>query len=136
MLCTKQVGKWLFYRQNNMFITCPCCSFLLLTLYPSRPTWVIKHAGLIHGKAKDFHPSVMFHSPFHYSTEKREGNVGHSYFSWPTSLFPAASEIGAINTQGEFKESPLVLLSICKIITEPSHFYRVIVVALNKHTAI
>lgn len=78
----------------------------------------------------------MFHSPFHYSTEKREGNAGHSHSYRPTSLFPAASEIGAINTQGEFKESPLLLLSICKIITEPSHFYRVIVVALNKHTAI
>lgn len=38
VLCVGQVGKWLLYRQNNMFITCPCCYFLLLTWDPSMPS--------------------------------------------------------------------------------------------------
>lgn len=52
----------------------------------------------------------------------------------PSPLLP--SEIGAINTQGEFKESPPVFSSICKIITETSRFQQRQVAVLNKLTAI
>lgn len=105
-----------------MSITCACCFFLLLTWYPSMPSLSHKHAGLIQGKRKDFHLSVMFHPLFTRARRKEKSGLAASTLpcQLPSPLLP--SEMRAINTLGEFKESPLVFLSICKIATDPSHF--------------
>lgn len=65
---------------------------------------------------------LMFHPLFPKAQSKEKSMLAASTLlcQLPSPLLP--SEIRAINTQGEFKESPLVFSSICKITREPSHF--------------
>lgn len=105
-----------------MFITCPRCYFLLLTLYPSMPSLSHQARWPDSEQTKDFHLSVMIHTPFTRAQRKEKAMLAAPTqpCQFPCPLLP--SEIRAINTQGEFKKSPLVFFSICKIITETSHF--------------
>lgn len=105
-----------------MSITYACCYFLLQRGARQCLQWVIKHAGLIQGKGKDFHLSVMFCPLFTRAPRREKSGLAASTLpcQLPSPLLP--SEMRAINTLGEFKESPLVFLSICQIATAPSLF--------------
>lgn len=105
-----------------MFITCPCCYFLLLTLYPSMPSLSHQACWPDSGQTKRFSSPCDDSYPFTRAQRKEKAMLAALTLprQLPYPLLP--SEIGAINTQGEFKEGPLVFLSTCKIITEPSHF--------------
>lgn len=136
ILCTGQVGKWLFYKENNMFITCPRCYFLLLTLYPSMPSLSRQVRWPDSEQTKDFHLSVMIPTLFTRAQRKEKAMLAAPTqpCQFVSPLLP--SEIRAINTRGESKESPLVLFSICKIITETFPLLTANVLALNRHTPI